>query len=289
MHATLSSTPTAAPIVDTPTFFELLNRVLVSLGRESLDVDSPHKKVIDEAEPSVRLARNYRRDLGYASPPNPARVSNRLEKCEPLVALFRPPWEDRWPTRMMERVKFISSLLNQHTETWIPRCRVTGAPNGIERAHRVKNLTEDLCKLQERWEQYLDKNSILDFATIQKRFLDRQAQFVGAFDHVFVDEFQDSNPIQFAIHTEWLKDPKTKLTVVGDDDQAIYRFRGSDIECFRGLQPHCDLKAVPYRRETLATNYRSTKSIVGFTEAFKKQTILAQLSMPKIVVAGPKA
>src|SRR5438445_11805413 len=47
MHATLSSTPTAAPIVDTPTFFELLNRVLVSLGRESLDVDSPHKKVIE--------------------------------------------------------------------------------------------------------------------------------------------------------------------------------------------------------------------------------------------------
>src|SRR5262249_26232680 len=158
---------------------------------------------------SVRIATSYRYALGYSSPPNSPRVVNRLETCEPLVALFRPPWEDRWPSRMMERVEFISALLGQHTETWIPRCRASGTPNGIESTYQIKDLTADLCKLQERWEQYLDKNSILDFATIQKRFLDHQAHFVGAFDHVFVDEFQDSNPIQFAIHTEWLKDAST--------------------------------------------------------------------------------
>jgi len=175
----------------------------------------------------------------------------------------------------MERVEFISALLSQQTETWIPRCRACGAPNGIEGIHPANGVTADLAKLQQRWEEYLDKHSILDFATIQKRFLDRQAQFMGLFEHVFVDEFQDSNPIQFAIHTTWLDHAQTKLTVVGDDDQAIYRFRGSDIECFRGLEPHCNTSAVPYRRETLATNYRSTQSIVAFTEASKNNPFLS--------------
>jgi DNA helicase-2/ATP-dependent DNA helicase PcrA len=402
MSMMLSSTPVRAPVIDKPFFFELLNQVLITLGREALDVDSPHKKVIevlptdrvlqilagpgsgktealvwrvlyelfvkatdparllvttftnraatelqirvvercdefirlakeekgifvpdpqvhnlrigtihslcdellaeydtayveagtqviDQAETSVRIARSLRWELGYTTPPNAPRVINRLESCDPLLALFRPPWEERWPSRMMERVEFVGALVAQHTETWIPRCRATGTANGIELVQHAHGLTDDLCKLQQRWEQYLDKNSILDFATIQKRFLDRQSAFLGAFDHVFVDEFQDSNPIQFAIHTEWLKNEKTRLTVVGDDDQAIYRFRGSDIECFRGLEPHCNLKAIPYRRETLATNFRSTKNVVAFTESFKQQTILAQLSMPKIVVAGQKA
>jgi DNA helicase-2/ATP-dependent DNA helicase PcrA len=402
MSLMTSSPSVPAPVVDAQIFFELLNHVLVSLGREPLDENSPHKNVIevfptdrvlqilagpgsgktevlvwrvlfelfvkgteasrllvttftnraatelqirvversdefirlaklekdllvpdpqvhnlkigtihglcdellaeqdtayleagtqaiDEAETFVRIARSYRYDLGYASPPNPGRVINRLEDCERLVALFRPPWDDRWPTRMMERVEFISALIGQHTETWIPRCRATGTKNGIECANLATGLTADLCKLQQRWEQYLDKHSILDFATIQKRFLDRQSQFIGLFEHVFVDEFQDSNPIQFAIHTKWLNGSRTKLTVVGDDDQAIYRFRGSDIECFRGLEPHCNANKVPYRRGTLATNYRSTKNIIAFTEAFKKQTVLAQLSMPKIVVAATKA
>lgn len=246
-------------------------------------------QVVDEAETAVRIAKTYRFALGYASPPNAPRVVNRLEACEPLVALFRPPWEDRWPSRLMERVTFITELLAQHTETWIPRCQTSGAKNGIETVHGPQGLTEDLRKLQNRWEQYLDKDSILDFATIQKRFLSRQASLAGAFEHVFVDEFQDTNPIQFAIHTEWLKSHSTKLTVVGDDDQAIYRFRGSDIECFQGLEPHCTAKAVPYRRETLATNYRSSRNIVAFSEAFKKQTILAKISMPKTIVPGVNA
>src|SRR5580698_1862812 len=47
MSATLSSRPVAAPVIDSPIFFDLLNQVLVSLGREGLDVDSPHKKVIE--------------------------------------------------------------------------------------------------------------------------------------------------------------------------------------------------------------------------------------------------
>ena len=58
-------------------------------------------------------------------------------------------------------------------------------------------------------------------------------------DHVFVDEFQDTNPIQAAIHLGWPRTVGARLTVVGDDDQALYRFRGSDIACFANLKRDC--------------------------------------------------
>src|SRR5262249_39692034 len=87
----------------------------------------------------------------------------------------------------------------------------------------------------------------------------------------------------------WLNRPDVRLTVVGDDDQAIYRFRGSDIECFNQLQPHCDATKVPYRAEKLETNHRSTKSIVYFTQQFRSNSVLESLSMEKKVVAAPEA
>jgi hypothetical protein len=121
------------------------------------------------------------------------------------------------------------------------------------------------------------------------RFLAAQTSIANHLTHVFVDEFQDNNPIQFAIHTGWLNRPDMRLTVVGDDDQAIYRFRGSDIECFNQLQPYCDATKVPYRAEKLETNYRSTKSIVCFTQQFRSNSVLESLSMEKKVVAAPEA
>ena len=71
----------------------------------------------------------------------------------------------------------------------------------------------------------------MDFALLLKRFLEHQ-DGSPELDHVFVDEFQDTNPIQYAIHLGWVQHDDARLTVVGDDDQALYRWRGSDIGCF---------------------------------------------------------
>lgn len=247
-------------------------------------------ELIDEPEMAVRLARD-RYQLGFNTPPKPPRVINRLLARPELISLFRPPWEQAgmWPTRVMEVVSLLGNLIAQHIETWIPRCSAEQKPNGIEVVHGAAGLTADLSKLQERWETYLAKNHILDFTTIQKRFLERQGVLLSHFDHVLVDEFQDSNPIQFAIHTKWLSNQSTRLTVVGDDDQAIYRFRGSDIDCFRGLEPFCVSNNLPYRRESLSINYRSRQQIVTFAGLFKSNTVLNDVSMPKVISYAPKA
>ncbi len=112
---------------------------------------------------------------------------------------------------------------------------------------------------------------------------------LGELDHVLVDEFQDTNPIQFAIHTRWLEAPHTRLTVVGDDDQSMYRFRGSDFECFENLKPHCAAAGVAYRYGKLEKNWRSTRRIVQFSQDFKMRSILSKVSMQKSVVPGDGA
>lgn len=247
-------------------------------------------QLIDDTEVTIRIARHHRFALGRASLGTPPRLVDRLLATQALVALFRPPWEDvRWPSTRMEEVDVIKALLAQHAETWLPRCETTGRLNGIEVVHHAVGLTNELVELHGRWQEYLAKNHVLDFASVQTQFFARQAGMIPGIAHVFVDEFQDNNPIQFAIHTRWLEGSGTRLTVVGDDDQAIYRFRGSDIGCFQDLEPHCLARSIAYRRETLGVNYRSTDRIVRFCQEFKERTVLRKLSMPKTVTASPSA
>jgi DNA helicase-2/ATP-dependent DNA helicase PcrA len=81
----------------------------------------------------------------------------------------------------------------------------------------------------------------------------------GRFDHVLVDEVQDSNRLQARILDGLLPDGRG-LTLVGDDAQAIYAFRGADRRLmldFRGAARG------PCHRITLEQNYRSTPAILA--------------------------
>ena len=233
-------------------------------------------QLVDETETLVRMMRANKWALGRTT-------TARVLSIEQLLSLFRPPWNESWPASSIDRARLLIYLVAQHTETWLPRCGTSGRKNGIESIAQAPGLTDDLIELQVKWEQYLSEQNILDFGTIQKRFTDQQHLLLDNFHHIFVDEFQDSNPIQFNLHTNWLNNPLCRLTVVGDDDQAIYRFRGSDLGCFKGLEPHCQNNAIAYRLEKLETNYRSSKTIVNFSQQFKFNSALNALSMPKTI------
>jgi DNA helicase-2/ATP-dependent DNA helicase PcrA len=242
-------------------------------------------QLIDEVETHVHMTDAHRRVLPFLGPTDRDLV-RRILDCEGLVDLFRAPWVDQatWPASTYDRVAVLLAALNQHVETWIPRCSVKASPNGVDLVHAT-TVTPDLVALQRRWETYLDSRHILDFSTLQKRFNERQSVLLDQVDHVFVDEFQDTNPIQLAIHTTWLERPSTRLTVVGDDEQSLYRFRGSDVDCFIGLEKDCAARHISFRIERLEKNWRSTRRIVEFTQAFRKVTVLDRVSMPKTVKA----
>ncbi|WP_119353413.1 ATP-dependent helicase [Azohydromonas sediminis] len=83
------------------------------------------------------------------------------------------------------------------------------------------------------------------------------------FDHVLVDEYQDTNRLQAAI-VRGLKPDGRGLTVVGDDAQAIYGFRGAEVRHILDLPRQFE---PPARVVTLTRNYRSTQPLLAAANA----------------------
>ncbi|MDO5564207.1 MAG: UvrD-helicase domain-containing protein [Eubacteriales bacterium] len=117
----------------------------------------------------------------------------------------------------------------------------------------------------EIYEKKLKELNALDFddlliKTVElfETFPDILEQYNDRFKYIFVDEYQDTNLIQFTL-INLLSKKATQLLAVGDDDQSIYKFRGSDIRnilSFKENYPKAKLIK-------LEQNYRSTKNILA--------------------------
>lgn len=96
----------------------------------------------------------------------------------------------------------------------------------------------------------------------------RLAQHVGAhFDHILVDEYQDTNALQAKI-LHAMKPDGAGLTVVGDDAQAIYSFRGAEVENILGFAQKF---APPAEIVPLGQNYRSTQPVLDAANALMNE------------------
>jgi DNA helicase-2/ATP-dependent DNA helicase PcrA len=126
-----------------------------------------------------------------------------------------------------------------------------------------------MIDLYERYEQACAAASVIDFGELLLRSLellrdniDLQRQYQHRFRHVLVDEFQDTNAIQY----RWLRlmtGPAGTPFVVGDDDQSIYRWRGARVENLHRFQQ--DYPGTQVVR--LEQNYRSTQTILNAANA----------------------
>lgn len=105
----------------------------------------------------------------------------------------------------------------------------------------------------------------VDFSTLQQRAFSRICQKENAgfiFKHIIVDEYQDTNTIQQKIYLKLAEGTKN-ICVVGDDDQALYRFRGATVENLVDFENICKKNiGVSPTRIDLNINYRSRKNIV---------------------------
>ena len=108
-------------------------------------------------------------------------------------------------------------------------------------------------------QQVLDYDDLLLY-WVQMAAVPALARELGQrFDHVLVDEYQDTNRLQAEILLA-LKPDGRGLTVVGDDAQSIYAFRGATV---RNILDFPQLFDPPARQVTLARNYRSTQPILA--------------------------
>jgi DNA helicase-2/ATP-dependent DNA helicase PcrA len=155
-----------------------------------------------------------------------------------------------------------SYLLN-----WIEHCKHAGltpdqAPeyswNGIEMSQLYSEYQQQL-KQHERMDF---SDLILNIVLLQRYHSDIAAAIRARFDHVLVDEYQDTNPVQHEWLTLLCKEHRN-VTVVGDDDQSIYGWRGADVQHileFERLWPNATV-------HRLEENYRSTGSILKLANA----------------------
>lgn len=152
---------------------------------------------------------------------------------------------------------------------------------GLFNRFSEENLTpEDLIarapdaqmrQLADLYRHYLTSlNGRVDLSLLQQAAFHLLRENPGTrqvFRHVIVDEYQDTNAIQERLYFHLAGN--TNICVVGDDDQALYRFRGATVENFVQFPGRCAqyLGCEP-RRIELATNYRSRGDIVNFYTRF---------------------
>ncbi len=103
--------------------------------------------------------------------------------------------------------------------------------------------------------------------------------------HVLVDEYQDTNPIQESIYLRLCDTPPHNITVVGDDDQALYRFRGGTVECMVGFPLACQTRwGMNPRIIYLSDNHRSDSDIVQWCNNYI--TSFPQMSASNVRIPG---
>lgn len=85
----------------------------------------------------------------------------------------------------------------------------------------------------------------------------------ASYDHVFVDEFQDINPLDLALVRTIVERSRAKLTIVGDDDQAIFEWRGATPKYILYPELHFGEE---FETCTLGVNYRSPANIVKLSQ-----------------------
>ena len=184
-----------------------------------------------------------------------------------------------------DQQRLIKKLLKAHNldETrWVPREVQWFINSNKDEGRRPKDLKDgndatraQLIKLYAEYETACARAGVVDFAELLLRAYELWrdhpellAHYRRRFRHVLVDEFQDTNAIQYA----WMRllapppqsshdsgVPDGQPFVVGDDDQSIYRFRGARVENlqqFRKDYPQAQL----YRLEQ---NYRSSAAILS--------------------------
>ncbi len=160
-----------------------------------------------------------------------------------------------------------------------------------ESANDQRQYAELIFCLAERWQkgyrQYKDEHHLIDFNDMEVMFsqlLDMEEvrqDIESRYTHLFVDEFQDSNPMQVSIFQKLSSLLNT--CYVGDKKQAIYGFRGSDTELTAAVADSIKDKD----KEPLKHSYRSIEPLVNFSNAVFSQ-VFSNMPVDEVTLTMPK-
>jgi len=132
-----------------------------------------------------------------------------------------------------------------------------------------------IAKAFQMYDARLNKGNALDFddlliKTVQllRRSPETREKYNNRFRYILVDEYQDTNPLQFAL-ISFLTEKQQNICVVGDDAQSIYGFRQADIRNILEFENHFQNAKVIL----LEQNYRSTQTILDAAHAIIENNV----------------
>ena len=148
-------------------------------------------------------------------------------------------------------------------------------PDEYRKAHSDLRFIDEICNVYSEYERQLSHSNSLDFDDLLFKTYELFVKFPEVADYystkfryIHIDEFQDTNKVQFAI-AQRLSIKNGNIFVVGDDDQSIYGWRGAKIEnilnfddIYRGAKVY-----------KLEQNYRSTKKILQLANCIIKNNV----------------
>jgi DNA helicase-2/ATP-dependent DNA helicase PcrA len=190
---------------------------------------------IHDREDSADLMNLVRHELGFSQ------TAKRFPAKETCLAVY---------SRKINEEAELSSVLRRV----FPWC--------AEWEAELKSLFRAYVEAKQR-ENVLDYDDLLLYWAGMLGDAALAAEIGGRFDHVLVDEYQDTNRLQGSILTA-LKPDGAGLTVVGDDAQSIYSFRAATV---RNILDFPKAFAPPAEIVTLTRNYRSTQAILSASNA----------------------
>ncbi len=217
----------------------------------------------------AKILRNYGHELGYA-----VNIS-LLDDVEQAIffreRLFEFPLDYYRP--LSSPARFIQELLgtikklkqediSPETYQLYAKELIKNAEDKIRKEIASKHL--EIAQVYAKYQELLKQEGKIDFedqvSIVVELFKKRPSilqEFQEKYKYILVDEFQDTNYIQFEL-LKLMAEKHKNITVVGDDDQSIFRFRGaslSNILNFRDVYPN-------YKKIVLNKNYRSTQPIL---------------------------
>ncbi|MEP7167100.1 MAG: UvrD-helicase domain-containing protein [Candidatus Woesebacteria bacterium] len=193
------------------------------------------------------------------------RTHGHLIGLSPNFAIYD---EDDQQSLMTELIKEIGYSIKE-IKPRVALSMISEAKNSLITPQEYKETArgkyqEIVARLYPLYQRALQKNDAVDFddllvhvVTLLRNFPEIRTFYQETFQHILIDEYQDTNTSQLEL-TKLLLNENTNLFVVGDFSQAIYSWRGADYKNMLMLE-----KMYPtMRRYELSQNYRSSQSIL---------------------------
>ena len=216
---------------------------MVGYGSESIWVSTFHSTC-------VRILRRYIDRLGYGT-------NFTIYDAEDQKSLIKDICKRLEIDTKIHKEKMFLSVISSAKDEMIGPIEFENNAAG-DYAKRIQ------AQVYREYQQALKMNNALDFddlifKTVELFKLDKEvlSSYQDRFRYIMVDEYQDTNTMQFEF-IRLLSQKYKNLCVVGDDDQSIYKFRGANIQNILNFEKYFeDAKVIK-----LEQNYRSTQNIL---------------------------